>query len=126
MEAFVFISLGFLIYVIVCYWVATQVRYRVSRHCVRILLFGVCLRRLDFEEIESVSKRRPEGWTENWSNTFQSSHRVLVLRRRKGLRRCIIITPKNRYILKAAIEKAIQRGASPIEQDDESLSVISD
>lgn len=126
MKAFVFIALGFLIFVIVCSWVVAQLRYRVSRDDFRILLFGMCLRRLDFREIESVSKRRPSGWTENWSNTFKPSHRVLVIRRKKGLRRSIVITPNNRYTLKVALERAMQRGSSPDEHDEESVSMITD
>ena len=124
MKAAVFIALGFLIYLFVCYWVATHIRYRISQRYFRVLLFGICLRRVALSEIESVSKRRPAGWAEKWVNTFQPSHRTLAIRRIRGLRRCIVITPKNRNIFKAALEKAIRQLSSPTDEEEENVSLM--
>lgn len=126
MKAAVFIALGFLIYVFVCYWVATHIRYRISNRYFRVLLFGFCLRRVALSEIESVSKRRPSGWAEKWVNTFQPNHRMLAIRRMRGLRRCLVITPKNRYIFKAALEKAIQQLSTHTDQVEDKVSLMTD
>jgi hypothetical protein len=54
-----------------------------------------------------VSKRRPKGLAENWCNTIHPSHRMLVLHLNRGLRRNLIITPRNRYVFRTEIEKLL-------------------
>ena len=126
MKAAVFIALGFLLYLMLCHWVYRQLRYRISRDRFQIILFGICLRSIPLTEIESVSKRRPEGWSEKWLNTFQPGHRMLAIRRKRGLRRHLLITPKNRYIFKTAIDRAIAQRGQPVPVGEQELNLITD
>ena len=114
MELAVFIALGLLIYVLICVWINTQLHYHLTPRHFKITLFGLRLRRIPLEQVASVSKRRPTGWAENWCNTLQPSHRMLVIRRAKGLRRFLVFTPKNRYVFKTDLERAMERIGSPI------------
>src|SRR4051812_48756240 len=88
-------------------WLRSQLHYRIGREHVKITLFGVTLRRIALTKIARVSKRRPR-YAENWSNTLRPSHRTLTLVRTSGLRRNILITPKNRYIFLADLQNAIR------------------
>lgn len=112
MKIAVFIALGLLLYVFFVVWLMTQLRYHIGRKDVKIMLFGLTLRRFPFEKIDSVTKRRPNGLAENWSNTISRSHRMLIIRLRSGLRPNIIITPRNRYVFKANLERALEHNAS--------------
>ena len=88
-----------------------QLRYAVTARHLQVRLFGLCVRRIPFSEIVSVSKRQTRR-AENWCNTLQASHRMLVIRRRRGWFRDFIITPKNRYVFKAELEAAMARWRS--------------
>ena len=105
----VFCALGALIVAFICAWLITRIRYRVGSRHVKVLLFGVCIRRFPIASIESVSKRRGTGLAEHWWSTMQPKHRMLVLRRRRGICRNFIITPKNRYVFKTDVERALRR-----------------
>ena len=75
----------------------------------KVFLFGIRLRRVALDNIETVSKRRGDGWTEHWWSTLRPKHRILVLRRRRGLFLNFAVTPKNRYVFKADVERAMRR-----------------
>lgn len=109
MKIAVFIALGLLLYVFFVSWLMTRLRYQISRRHFKITFFGITLRRISFEQIDYVTKRRPAGLAENWSNTPRPSHRMLIIRLRRGLRRNLIVTPRNRYVLKANLERALER-----------------
>src|SRR5882672_2415915 len=109
MKTFVFSALGFVILAIWFAWVVTRIRYRITPRHFTVTLFGISLRRVPLENIESVTKRHPVGWSENWWNTLHPGHRTLVIRRHRGLFRNIVITRKNRYVFKTNLEKAMQR-----------------
>ncbi len=126
MKTFVFSALGFLILVFCFAWLVTFIRYGITPRHFKVTLFGFCLRRILLEDIESVTKRHPEGWAENWWNTLHPSHRTLVVRRRGGLIKNIVITPRNRYVFKANLEKAIQRVNVPYEDTAEKILVVTD
>ena len=83
-------------------------RYAITDRDLRVTLFGLCLRRIQLSEIDHVSKR-PVGRAEPWPNTLRPSHRVLVIHRKRGLFRSFMITPKNRYVFKADLERAVAR-----------------
>lgn len=113
MQTAVFITLGVFLYVLLFTWLVQFLRYRITPRHFKVTLFGLCLRRIPLDEIESVSKKRHAvGWTENWWNTLHPNHRMLVIRRRRGLRRNLVITPRNRYVFKANLERALQRTSS--------------
>jgi hypothetical protein len=114
MKIAVFCALGLLITVLLCAWAITRIRYRIGSRHVKVLLFGVCIRRLALANIESISKRRSTGWAEHWCSTLRSKHRLLVLRRRRGLIKNFMVTPKNRYIFRSDIERAMARVGNPL------------
>ena len=116
MKIFVFCSLGVLVGVLLFVWLVTRIRYRIGSRHVKVLLFGVCLRRVALANIESISKRRGDGWAENWWSTLHPKHRMLVLRRRRGLFRNFVVTPKNRYIFKTDLERAMRRVGAALDQ----------
>jgi hypothetical protein len=114
MKIFVFCALGVLVCSLVFAWLITRIRYRIGSRHIKVLLFGLPLRRVAFADVESVSKRRGPGLTENWWSTLHPKHRLLVLRRRRGLFKNFVITPKNRYIFKTEVERGMRRnGAQP-------------
>ena len=114
MKTAVFCALGLLVAAFLFTWLITRIRYRIGSKHVKVLLFGVCIRRLAFTKIESTSKRRGDGWVENWSSTMKPKHRLLVLRRKSGLFKNFVITPKNRYVFKTDLERAMQRAGTPM------------
>ena len=86
----------------------TRLRYAITERHLKVTLFGVCLRRIKLADIDSVSKRQ-SIWAEKWYSTLRPYHRMLVIRRRRGLFKDFIITPQNRYVFKSELERAISR-----------------
>jgi hypothetical protein len=126
MKPFVFGALGVLLLTFGFAWLVTRVRYLITPRHFKVILFGVCLRRIRLEDIESVSKRHPSGWSEKWWNTLHPSHRTLIIRRRRGLFRSVVITPRNRYVFKASLEKAMQGLNAPNEDTAEKIFLMTD
>src|SRR5215831_7533026 len=124
MKVFVFTALGALLTVFFFVWLVSRIRYRIGSRHVKVLLFGLVIRRVALISIDAVSKRRGQGWTEYWWCTLRPKHRVLVLRRKRGLFRNFVITPKNRYIFRTDLERAIQRvgGTAKLEAVEEEPS----
>jgi hypothetical protein len=87
---------------------ASRIRYVLTGRHLKVTLFGLCLRRIRLADIDGVSKRQAH-WAEKWYNTLKPSHRILVIRRRRGWFKNFIITPKNRYVFKAEPEQALAR-----------------
>jgi len=85
---------------------ALQLRYAITARHLKVMLFGLCIRRINLSDIEYVSKRQTT-WAEKWYNTLHPSHRVLVVHRRRGWFKDFVITPKNRYVCKAELERAL-------------------
>src|SRR5437773_5149568 len=98
MKVFVFWALGLLLLCFFFTWVITHVHYHITHRHVKITLFGIVLRRVRLSNIASVSKRRAGGWAENWWSTLRPHHRSLVIRRKRGMIRNVVITPRNRYV----------------------------
>lgn len=90
-------------------WVTTRFRYHIGEKHLEVRLFGICVRRVAFGNIERVSKR-PPTISENWGNTFRPGMRQLVIHRRRGLLKELVITPRNRYLFKAQLEQAMRGG----------------
>jgi hypothetical protein len=109
MKVFVFTALGALLAGFLFVWLVSRIRYRVGSRHVKVLLFGLVIRRVALASIDAVSKRRGEGLAEHWWSTFRPKHRMLVLRRKRALFRNFVITPKNRYIFRTDVERGIQR-----------------
>ena len=73
------------------------------------------MRRIPLEQIAYVSKRPPKGAAEYWYSTFKTSHRLLTIERKKGLRKFVCITPTNRYVFLADLKSAVRRVDSTAE-----------
>jgi hypothetical protein len=111
MKIMIFCALGLLVGIFLFVWLVSHVRYRIGSRHLKVVLFGLPLRRVLLTNIESISKRRSEGLAEHWWSTMSPKHRMLVIRRRRGLCRNFVITPKNRYIFRADLERAMDRAA---------------
>lgn len=90
-------------------WLMRSVHYRIGSKELKVMVLGVCLRRVPLESITGVSKRRPKGFAEYWLSTFKPKHRLLTIRLSGGLRRHLCISPKNRYVFLADLKNAIRR-----------------
>ena len=100
-----------------------RVRYRIGRTELRLQLFGIPIRRVAYDDIEKISKpRRRHGkfQYENWTNTLAGDHRELVIHRRTGLWKKLLITPSNRYEFRKRLETAIAaNGGTVMEMEDD-------
>jgi len=85
---------------------ALRLRYVITQRHLKVTLFGLCIRRIKISDIDYVSKRQA-NWAEKWHNTMQPTHRILVIHRRRGWLKDFVITPKNRYVCKAELERAL-------------------
>ncbi len=104
---------------------ALQLRYAITTRHLKVKLFGLCVRRIKIADIEYVSKRQTT-WAEKWYNTLHPSHRVLVIHRRRGWFKDFVITPRNRYVCKAELERALANlPRADEERGEESLPVSS-
>lgn len=106
------IAIGIVIaFVCLVLWLRTQIHYRIGSRHLKILCGGLTLRRIELTGIKRISKREPKGLAEYWTSTFKLSHRMLTIERSSGLRRYIVITPRNRYVFLADLQNAIKRVA---------------
>lgn len=103
--------IGLVLLALFLIWVTSRLRYRITATHLEVTLFGICARRVAFGNIERVSKR-PPTFSENWCNTLKPMTRRLVIHRKKGLFKEISITPMNRYLFKAELERAMQGDGS--------------
>jgi hypothetical protein len=90
-------------------WLMTQLHYRIGSRHLKILLFGIPLRRVGLDNIVYASKHNPKGLAERWHNTLKSSHRLLTIERERGIFKNICITPRNRYVFLADLRDAVRR-----------------
>jgi len=111
-------------------WLRSRVRYVIGRSSLRVMCLGVTLRRIPFTDIERASTpKREAGWTttESWRNTWSPDHRELVVHRRTGWRRRVLITPKHRYAFRAELRTALEKaGQSMGAEEDEVAGVNQD
>ena len=117
MKLAVFVLLGAVLFAGLLGALASQLRYVITERCLKVTLFGFCLRRIRLADIDCVSKRQLH-LAEKWYNTLKPSHRVLVIRRRRGWFKDFIITPKNRYVFKAELEQALAKVKAAAENID--------
>jgi hypothetical protein len=100
---------GTLLLLLALWWCMANLHFRIGSRYLKILLFGFPIRRIALNDIAYVSKREPKGVAERWYSTFKSSHRLITIERKTGLRRYICITPQNRYVFLADLKSAIRR-----------------
>lgn len=99
--------------IVAAIWLRGQITYRVGREFLRVMLFNFTLRKVPLTSITRVSTRL-RGPGENWPNTFWPSHRQLVIHH-KDKKRPLVITPANRYVVKAELQNILGTSAA----DDE-------
>lgn len=100
---------GTVLLLLVLLWCMMQVHFRIGSRHLKVILFGMAIRRIDLTDIAYVSKREPRGAAERWYSTFKVSHRLLVIERKSGLRKFVCITPQNRYVFLADLKAAVRR-----------------
>jgi len=84
------------------------IRYRLTpRYLVIKWLWFLPVRLIALRNIKYVSAKHV-FWAEKWCNTFSISNRTLVITKRAGLLKEIVITPKNPFVFKAQLERARQ------------------
>jgi hypothetical protein len=90
-------------------WCMTQIHFRIGSRHLKVMLFGMSVRRVALDDIAYASKREPKGMAERWYSTLKTSHRLLVIERKSGLRKYFCITPQNRYVFLADLKSAVRR-----------------
>ena len=73
----------------------TRIRYVIDDRYLRVVWFGVTRRKIALTDTESV-RTGYDGWNESWSNTLCREGRWVTVRRKSGLFRNFVITPKDR------------------------------
>lgn len=113
MKVFVFSALGLLLLAFLIAWLVTRIRYEITPRHVRVRLFALTLRRIRLDRLDSVSKRRGPGLMERWPSTMRTKHRALVLRKKSGLFKNVLLTPRNRYAFKFELERLLAERDNP-------------
>jgi hypothetical protein len=92
-------------------WARTRLNYRIIDGHVEIRWLSLRLRRFPLADIEGISKYR-HAWAEHWENTWRPAHKRLVIHRRRGWLRDIVITPSYRYEFMRELEALIETNVS--------------
>jgi hypothetical protein len=87
----------------------TRIHFRIGSRHLKVLLFGIPIRRISLTDIAYASKREPKGMAERWYSTLKTSHRLLTIERKTGLAKYFCITPQNRYVFLADLKSAVRR-----------------
>ena len=98
-------------------WLPTRLCYRITKTHFEITLFGIPLRWVRLQDITLVSKSRIK-WAEPWSNTWRGSRRRIVIQKRRGFFKNIIVTPQFRYEFKVDLERASLKAKGKMAPDD--------
>jgi hypothetical protein len=86
----------------------TRINYRVGPKHLKVTLLGVPIRRIRLDNIRALHTRRPR-LAEKWHNMlFPTMDRILVIEKRRGLIKRLVITPEQRYVFKAELDRAIR------------------
>jgi len=104
-------------------WVAGFLRYRIAPPHLKITWLGLPLRQIRLDDIRSISIK-PVSFAERWGNTIRSAGRLLVIRRRSGWRKNLVITPRNRFMFRAELLKACERFKSRPNEAAVSANII--
>lgn len=98
-------------------WLPTQLRYRITSTHFEITLFGIPLRWVRLQDIILVAKSRTK-WAEPWSNTWKGSRRRILIQKRRGLFKNILVTPQFRYEFKVELERAALKSKGKLTPED--------
>lgn len=86
-------------------WSAFTIRYRITPTHLKITWLGLTVRRLRLDDIKRVGTS-PVVWAERWPNTLRGGSRLLVIRRRSGWLRSLVITPEYPFEFRNELEQA--------------------
>ena len=86
-------------------WSAVTIRYRVTSSHLLITWLWLPVRRIRLDDINRVGTR-PVLWAERWPSTLRNNGRLLVIRRRTGWLRNLVITPKYPFEFRNELEQA--------------------
>ncbi len=106
------LPVAWLLIMLFAFWVLPRIEFDVTQNALVIRFFGLTLRHIPISDIDRVSKRL-KGKPETWINTLNGNHRMLVIYR-KGKKKPILITPRNRYIFRNKIEGRLKEQKDPI------------
>jgi|SRR5688572_11642792 hypothetical protein len=109
MEVAVFAATGLMFFIFFVVWLQTKIQYRIGSKHLKISCLGLTLRRIDLTDIKRISKRNPGGIAEYWYSTTRPKHRTLAIQRHTGLRKTVMLTPRNRYVFMNDLQNAIKR-----------------
>ena len=85
-----------------------RVSYRIGAKTLQVTLLGIPIRWVRFDNIRNIHTRRVRI-AEKWRNQiFIRYDRILVIEKRRGLFRHFEITPEQRYVFKAELDRAIR------------------
>jgi hypothetical protein len=86
----------------------TRVTYRIGPEHLQVVLLGVPVRRVRLDNIRNIHTGKIL-FAEKWHNTFfPGPDRLLVIEKRRGLMRFLVITPERRFVFKAQLDQAIR------------------
>lgn len=109
MKLIAFGALGLFAFASLVLWLMTKIHYRISSRYLKIICLGLTVRRIDLLDIKRISKRKPSRAAEYWCCTLNPKHRILAIQRHRGLRKFVVISPRNRYIFLTDLQNAIKR-----------------
>jgi hypothetical protein len=119
------IGLGVFAVAALLLWSVTTVRYQITPRHLRVSWLGVPVRWIRLADIKHVAQKSAI-WAERWPNVLFETRRTLVIRRRRGLLKSFLITPKYPFEFKATLEQAVlaqkEAGAAPHAARPESLT----
>ena len=84
------------------------IRYEITPTHLEVRWLFATLRRFRLDDIKHVSTKG-SLWAEKWYNTWRVRNRRLTLHRRTGLFKLVAISPKNPFVFKAELDRAIER-----------------
>src|SRR6476659_7027898 len=96
------------------------IRYRITPTHLEVNWLLFTLRRFRLEDIKYVSTKR-SLWAEKWYNTWRVRNRRITLHRRSGLFRVVAISPKNPFVFKAELDRAIERATGKVTEEPAAL-----
>jgi hypothetical protein len=110
MKLITFAATGLMFFAFFVVWLQTKIQYRIGSKHLKISCLGLVLRRIDLTDIKRISKRKTAGtFAELWYSTTRPKHRTLAIQRHTGLRKTVVITPRNRYVFMSDLQNAIRR-----------------
>jgi hypothetical protein len=81
--------------------------YRLTATHLKVTWFGVPVRRVRLDNIRHIGNK-PVAWAERWASAPFDPGRLLVIRRKRGLFKNLVITPARPYEFRFSMFQAIK------------------